>query len=184
MIIVCGLGNPEERYECTKHNIGFIVLEHLAQKLKCEFSQKKFNSKIAELLFHHEKVLFIKPQTYMNRSGEAVKQALSFYKTTPEQLLVIHDEIDFPLGKIKLKFDGGDAGHNGLKSIIEELGIPSFHRLRIGIGRPAMREEVSSYVLSNFLPEHEEKLSEVITQACDEVEKFIERTIVKNKPIC
>ena len=184
MLIICGLGNPGEKYAHTRHNIGFIVLEYLAQKHGFLFTQKKFNSTVAEVSFHDKKILFIKPQTYMNKSGEAVKKTLSFYKSHPEQLLVIHDEIDFPFGKIKLKFDGGDAGHNGLNSIIGELGVPSFHRLRIGIGRPAMKEEVSSYVLSPFLPEQEEKLPEIIDQACTEVEKFIEGTLVKDKPIC
>lgn len=178
MLTICGLGNPGEKYERTKHNIGFVILEHLAHKFDFKFSQKKFNSSMAEVPFHDKKVLFIKPQTFMNRSGEAVEQAVSFYKTDLKQLLVIHDEIDFPFGKIKLKFDGGDAGHNGLKSIIEELGTASFHRLRIGIGRPAMKEEVSSYVLSPFSSELREKLSHVISQACDEIGKFIEGSIV------
>ncbi|HLD75368.1 MAG TPA: aminoacyl-tRNA hydrolase [Bdellovibrionota bacterium] len=178
MLTVCGLGNPGEKYEHTKHNIGFIILEHLAHKFDFKFSQKKFNSSVAEVSIHDKKVLFIKPQTFMNRSGEAIKQSVSFYKTDLKQLLVIHDEIDFPFGKIKLKFDGGDAGHNGLNSIIEELGTASFHRLRIGIGRPAMKEEVSSYVLSPFSSEQEMKLFQVINQACDEIGKFIERSIV------
>jgi len=178
LLTICGLGNPGEKYERTKHNIGFVILEHLAHKFDFKFSQKIFNSSMAEVPFHDKKVLFIKPQTFMNRSGEAVEQAVSFYKTDLKQLLVIHDEIDFPFGKIKLKFDGGDAGHNGLKSIIEELGTASFHRLRIGIGRPAMKEEVSSYVLSPFSSELREKLSHVISQACDEIGKFIEGSIV------
>ncbi len=184
MIVVCGLGNPGEKYERTKHNIGFVVLDHLAQKLAFKITHKKFGSLVAEMPFKDRKVLFIKPQTYMNLSGEAVKKALSFYKITTQQLLVIHDEIDFPFGKIKLKYDGGDAGHNGLKSIIEELGTSAFHRVRIGIGRPAMKQEVSSYVLSPFLSDQTEKLLEIINQAGSEVEKFIERTIVKNEPIC
>lgn len=116
----------------------------------------------------------MKPQTFMNNSGEALQEAIHFFGATPQDVLVIHDEIDFPFGKIKMKFSGGHAGHNGLRSIFEHVDTDEFHRLRIGIGRPFTKEDVSDYVLGPFSKEQKQELEDILNRAIGEIEKFIE----------
>lgn len=147
--LVVGLGNPGRQYLKTRHNAGFLFLDDLAAKHHCSFfKETRFDGLFAECIVASQKVLLLKPETFMNRSGQSVGKAARFYKVQPENILVVHDELDFDAGVVRLKFDGGHAGHNGLRDIIAHLGTKQFYRLRIGIGRPANGRPVADYVLS------------------------------------
>jgi peptidyl-tRNA hydrolase, PTH1 family len=147
--LIVGLGNPGQQYEKTRHNAGFLFLDNLASGQSCLWSGKPtFQGLMAECNISGEKVLLLKPQTFMNRSGLSVGKVARYYKIDVEEILVVHDELDFDVGVLKLKKDGGHAGHNGLRDIIANLGSNGFYRLRIGIGRPPMGGVVADYVLS------------------------------------
>ncbi len=176
MKIICGLGNPGSKYAQTRHNVGFRILDEFSKKNKIQVKEKKFHSLIGEICFENKKILLVKPQTYMNHSGQAVREVLQFFKEAPSNLLIIHDELDFPVGRIQLKHNGGHAGHNGLKSIFDEISNDAFYRLRMGIGRPPMKEEVSDYVLSPFSKEQEKELENITTDAIQQIEKFLSLT--------
>ncbi len=148
MKLVVGLGNPGEKYALTRHNIGFMAVDVMVSEFNSQTWQKKFNSLIQSHLIKNSKVLFIKPLTYMNLSGLAVELAMNFYRISSENIVVFHDDIDIPLGAVRLKKGGGHGGHNGLKSIIDKVG-QDFIRVRIGVSRPE-NKDVSNYVLSEF----------------------------------
>ena len=148
MKLVVGLGNPGERYALTRHNVGFMAVDEILSEFTPQTWQQKFNSLIRSHLIENSKVLFIKPLTYMNLSGSAVQLAMNFYRISRENVVVFHDDIDIPLGTVKLKKGGGHGGHNGIKSIIDKVG-QEFIRVRIGVSRPE-NKDVSGYVLSEF----------------------------------
>ncbi|MBK7354365.1 MAG: aminoacyl-tRNA hydrolase [Nitrosomonas sp.] len=148
MKLIVGLGNPGEKYALTRHNIGFVWLQQLAAELKVSFvSEVKFHGLCASGVYQGEPFRLLMPQTYMNASGMATASLCRFYQCNPEQILVIHDELDLSPGIIKLKLGGGSGGHNGLKDIITKIGSNDFWRLRIGIGHPGNRAAVVDYVL-------------------------------------
>ncbi|WP_374087480.1 aminoacyl-tRNA hydrolase [Methylomicrobium lacus] len=148
--LIVGLGNPGRQYEKTRHNAGFLFVDALAQDCGSSFAQaSRFFGEVAECKVGTEKLLLLKPATFMNRSGQAVSALLKYYKLQPEHLLVVHDELDFNPGIVKLKKDGGHAGHNGLRDIIAHLGTKDFYRLRLGIGRPPAGRAVADFVLSS-----------------------------------
>lgn len=154
--LIVGLGNPGREYESTRHNVGFWWVDELAREQKLSFkSETKFHGLTARGQFHGQEVLLLKPQTFMNHSGRSVGALALFYKILPNEILVVHDELDLPPGVAKLKTGGGHGGHNGLKDIIAHLGVKDFWRLRIGIGHPGERTEVSNYVLND--PRREER---------------------------
>jgi PTH1 family peptidyl-tRNA hydrolase len=147
--LIVGLGNPGRQYEKTRHNAGFLFLDAVAQKLGCAWSnESRFQGLFAEGCVANGKVMLLKPDTFMNRSGQSVGKLARYYKLLPEEILVVHDDLDFNPGVAKLKKDGGHAGHNGLRDIIAHLGSKEFYRLRIGIGRPAAGKIVTDFVLS------------------------------------
>ena len=148
MKLVVGLGNPGEKYALTRHNIGFMAVDVIVNEFNSRTWQKKFNSLIRIHAIENSKILFIKPLTYMNLSGLAVQLAMNFYRISRENVVVFHDDIDIPLGTIRLKKGGSHGGHNGLKSIIDKVG-QDFIRVRIGVSRPETKD-VSHYVLSEF----------------------------------
>lgn len=150
MKIIFGLGNPGDKYRTTKHNIGFMVVDELAKSLDLTFNQTKFKSLYAEGRIGTEKVIIVKPQTFMNLSGESVQPWLDFYRLEKEDMLVIYDDMDLEVGKIRLRLKGGSGGHNGIKSIIQHVGGQVFNRIRVGIGRPYPTQSVVSHVLSQF----------------------------------
>lgn len=170
MILICGLGNPGYEYSNTRHNIGFSFIDYLAKSMLGDsFSYKsKFNSDLVSHVFNEEKIILAKPQTYMNNSGHSVVQISHFYKIKAENIIVIHDELDLPYGKIKTKFSGSNAGHNGLKDIDNKIG-DNYHRIRIGIDHPRNLEnkaiKVSDYVLQNFSKEQQSSLNDVYIEA-------------------
>ena len=162
MRLIVWLWNPGKQYEKTRHNVGFVVLDSFVQRheLGTFIYDNKYKGETFQATVEGEKVIFLKPQTFMNLSWESISAVANFYKIAPEDILVIHDDIDLPVGKIQLKLGGSSAGHNGLKSTIEKLWSPDFWRLRIGVDRPANQNDVADYVLSTFKPEEKELLAE------------------------
>ncbi len=148
--LIVGLGNPGRQYEKTRHNAGFLFLDTLAMELGCTWiNESRFQGLYTEGSIANFKVMLIKPDTFMNRSGQSVGKIARYYKLLPEEILVVHDELDFNPGVVKLKKDGGHAGHNGLRDIIAHLGSKDFYRLRLGIGRPPAGKVVVDFVLSS-----------------------------------
>ena len=167
MYLIIGLGNPGSRYQYTRHNIGFMVLEKIAAQWEVDLKQKSFDAlwnrgKIAGI-----KVLLALPQTYMNLSGNVARKLLAYFKVDVSNLIVIHDDLDLPLGTVRLKSGGGDAGHKGLKSIITCLGSADFMRVRMGIGKPADRTPVEDYVLQKFNSDESTLLQQIIKSASE-----------------
>jgi peptidyl-tRNA hydrolase, PTH1 family len=149
MRLVVGLGNPGSRYARNRHNIGFMAVDAIARRHGCPGFRSRFKGELAEVSVAGERRLLLKPQTFMNASGESVAAAAQFFKILPSEILVIHDEIDLRPGKLRVKLGGGNAGHNGLRSIDAFLG-PDYWRARIGVGHPGVKELVQPYVLRNF----------------------------------
>jgi PTH1 family peptidyl-tRNA hydrolase len=148
--LIVGLGNPGRQYEKTRHNAGFLFLDTLADQLGCTWvNESKFQGIFAQGKIASTPVMLLKPDTFMNRSGQSVGKVARYYKLQPEEILVVHDELDFNPGIVKLKKDGGHAGHNGLRDIIAHLNSNQFYRLRIGIGRPPAGKVVADFVLSS-----------------------------------
>ena len=171
--LIAGLGNPGSDYENTRHNIGFCAAERAAERLGVKIGKKKFRSLCTEAMRSDDKLLIIKPQTFMNASGEALREARQFYGIDLERIIVIYDELDLPLGNVRVKRAGGSAGHNGIKSIIESLGSGEFPRVRIGIGRPYGKKEARDHVLSGFSRDERETAAEMVEVAVDAVFEII-----------
>ena len=165
--LIVGLGNPGKRYEPTRHNIGFMVLEKLAARVEIELRSKSFNALWGKGVLAGKNILLAKPQTFMNLSGTAVSQLQSFFKTDISKLIVIHDDLDLPFGAIKLKAGGGTAGHKGLASIGTNLGSSEFMRVRLGIGKPVDKSRIEGYVLEPFDKEEQNLLPEIISKAAE-----------------
>jgi peptidyl-tRNA hydrolase, PTH1 family len=153
LYLLAGLGNPGAKYEATRHNIGFLALDYLAARHGCQFSESRWQALVSKAVLWGEPVLLAKPQTFMNASGRAVAGIASFFKIPAERIIVVHDELDLPLGRAKIVIARGAGGHNGIRSIITELGTTGFCRIRAGIGRPEDPLSVTHYVLSEFGPE-------------------------------
>lgn len=166
MKMIVGLGNPGKQYETTRHNVGFIVLDLVADKIGAEVKERKNNGFIGEVFFQGEKVLLVKPQTYMNLSGQCVGELARYYKIDNRDILVISDDLSLPLGTMKLRPKGSSGGHNGLKSLIAHLGGDDFPRLKIGIGHGGS-EGVIEHVLGNFPADEWQKLTEIMAKAAD-----------------
>lgn len=150
MYLIVGLGNPGQQYTGTRHNVGYMMLDHLARENNLSFTESKWKGLIARGETWDKPVLLIKPETFMNLSGMAVVQAANYYKITPEKIVVIHDDLDLDLGRIKMASGGGDGGHKGIRSIVEQLGTRDFARLKIGIGRPPEPVPPEKFVLGRF----------------------------------
>ena len=171
--LVVGLGNPGKEYEGTRHNVGFAVVDRVAGRLECSFRNKlRFTAQVAEAAGVAGKVVLVKPQTYMNRSGQTVAAMLGWLKLTPVEMLVVVDDADLPLRQIRLRVAGGSGGHNGMRSILEALGgNEEFPRLRVGIGRSGpVGQDIAGHVLSRFAAAEREAAVEVIAAAAAAVE--------------
>ncbi|TDJ08937.1 MAG: aminoacyl-tRNA hydrolase [Deltaproteobacteria bacterium] len=175
--LIVGLGNPGLEYEYTRHNIGWLALDCLENSIPLIWKEK-FKGLYAQATVGGEKAYFLKPQTYMNLSGESVQALCQFFKVPRQNILVIHDEVDLPFGTLTLKNSGGLAGHNGLKSIAQLMGGQDFLRLRMGIGRP-LHGSVSSYVLSSFSSEDEIILEDYLSGAADAIKIYLEKGFEK-----
>jgi PTH1 family peptidyl-tRNA hydrolase len=176
--LIAGLGNPGPKYQWTRHNAGFMVLDRFSRDTGIPINRKVFSGLFGEGTFQGTRLLLLKPQTFMNLSGRSVAAALNFHKIPIEDLIVIHDDLDIQFGRVRLKDGGGHAGHNGLRSLMQELGSGSFVRLRIGINRP-LHDDAADYVLSNFPADELEKLPLILDCATELLKLVIEEGLVK-----
>jgi len=174
MILVVGLGNPGKEYAQTKHNVGFLVVDEIGKRAGIKLNKKKFQGTFGEGFLRRNKLLLLNPETYMNRSGEAVRSAVEFYKLQTENIMVLQDEMDLPAGRIRIKKGGGSAGHNGIKSIISHLKDKEFIRIRIGIGKPLSKSKAVKHVLSGFNENESEVIKSSILIAADAIEDIIQ----------
>ena len=172
-ILFVGLGNPGEKYKNNRHNVGFMALDCLSAFYKFGRSRTKFLGRTAMGSLEERKLICIKPQTFMNESGRAVREASNFYKIGPERIIVFHDELDLPFGQVRVKKGGGHAGHNGLKSIDENIGI-EYYRIRIGISHPGDKDKVTNHVLSDLSKEDVEILQKILTSIAENISYLIE----------
>jgi PTH1 family peptidyl-tRNA hydrolase len=175
--LIIGLGNPGRKYAGNRHNVGFQCLDRLAEAWGLSFSRRKHKALIAQGEIAGLKVILAKPQTFMNLSGEAVERLARFYQAAPENILVIYDDLDLPVGKIRLRPEGGSGGHKGMKSIIEHLGTNGFPRLRVGIGRPSHGDPVD-YVLGGFTSDDQFAMDEAYERVVSAVELWLAEGIV------
>ena len=177
MNLIVGLGNPGLKYARNRHNVGFMVLDRLARAEHAEFQRQRFNAKLTEIKLDGKRVLLAKPQTFMNLSGTAVAKLAGFYQLPHSSLLIVYDDLDLPLGRLRLRAEGSSGGHHGMESIINALGsdIP---RLRIGIGRPDPEHDVG-HVLGNFHDDEQVLLDDVLTRAENGLRVWVRDGIVK-----
>lgn len=188
MIVMVGLGNPGNQYAYTRHNIGFMALDDIAERHGFSPFKQKFNALVAEGRIGNRKVVGLKPQTYMNRSGQAVGEAIRFYKVPTPDVFVFYDDLDLAPGKIRVKRGGGAGGHNGLRSIDQHIG-PDYWRVRMGIGHPGDKDRVTGYVLSNFAQKDEDWLDPLFEAVADAAphlvdgapEKFMTQVALKTR---
>ena len=175
MKIIAGLGNPTRKYEGTRHNIGFTVIDALAQEYNINMNEKKFKAICGKGMIGGEKVLLLKPQTYMNLSGESIIEAVNYYKCDPEEdLIVIYDDIDLDVGRLRVRAKGSAGGHNGMKNIILHLGTDVFARIRVGVGAKPKEYDLADYVLGHFPKEEMEAIDEGRQHACKAASIIIE----------
>lgn len=173
MKLVVGLGNPERKYEGTRHNIGFVVLATLAHRCGASRPKAGFQGEVVEAAIRGEKVLLLCPTTYMNRSGASVQAAVAFYKLPLEEMLVVCDDLNLPLGRIRIRPEGSTGGQKGLADIVRRLGSQEFPRLRVGIGQPPERWDAADYVLSKFTKEEQEEVDLAVQRAADAVTAWV-----------
>ena len=173
MYLIAGLGNPGKQYFATRHNIGFSAIDYISQKHNIDVSKIKFKGLRGEGKIESEKVLLLKPSTFMNLSGESIGEAASFYKIPPENIIVIHDDISLPVGTLRIRTKGSAGGHNGLKSIIAHLNSEAFPRMKIGVGAPEPEKDLADYVLGKISKAEQETLFKILERVCDAVSEFI-----------
>jgi PTH1 family peptidyl-tRNA hydrolase len=176
MLLIVGLGNPGARYAGTRHNVGFETVDLLARRHSASFA-RKFRGQYAVVQLSGEGVVLLKPMTFMNDSGESVAAAARWFKLEPARVLVIHDDMDLALGKLRLRPRGSSGGHRGVESVIRHLGTTEFPRLKIGIGRPPAGMDPVEYVLSRFTPEERAIIDQTIARAADAIEFLVTHTI-------
>ncbi len=173
MYLVVGLGNPGREYQANRHNLGFMVADELLARGRGSAPRAKFGAELAEIAIGSERVLLCKPMEFMNVSGQAVARAATFWKVPVANTIVVHDELDVPFGRIKLAAGGGAGGHNGIRSIIADLGDPGFARVRVGIGRPAPGRDGADYVLGDFSRAEAKELPDLVALAAEAVESIV-----------
>jgi PTH1 family peptidyl-tRNA hydrolase len=171
--LIVGLGNPGAEFRHNRHNVGFLLLDCLADRLGESFSRIESNSLLTKAKYQDKRLLLAKPQTFMNLSGQAIGRLVKYYKIPLESLLIVYDDVDLPLESIRIRPNGGSGGHKGVASIIERLGTNDFPRLRLGIGRPPGRKNAAAHVLQNFTKEENEFLEVTLERAVDSVLVFV-----------
>ncbi|MEW6145596.1 MAG: aminoacyl-tRNA hydrolase [Thermodesulfobacteriota bacterium] len=179
MILVVGLGNPGSEYASTKHNLGYLTVDEIGKRAGVDLKKKKFKGVYGEGALNNDKLILLKPETYMNRSGESVSSAASFYNIPAENIIIVHDELDLPAGTVRIKAGGGSAGHKGITSVMNELGSGDFVRVRIGIGKPKRKSGTVSHVLSKFNKAESEVARESVLRAADAVFEIIQEGLQK-----
>jgi peptidyl-tRNA hydrolase, PTH1 family len=175
--LIVGLGNPGRDYKKSRHNLGFMTLDKLAERLDVRFTRVQNKTLVTDARYAERRLVLAKPQTYMNLSGQAVGSLVRFYKIPIEQFMVVYDDIDLPTGSLRMRPGGGSGGHRGLKSIIQGLGSEEFPRLRLGVGRPPGRLDPANYVLQNFDRTDGDLIVEVLNLASDAILEFIKEGI-------
>lgn len=173
MKLIAGLGNPGIRYRFSRHNMGFLVLDRLADRHRVSMDQQRFGASFGKGSISGHSVLLVTPQDYMNLSGIAIRKFFDYYRMARADVVIVHDDLDLPFGTIRMKADGGSAGHKGLISIIDHLGDGDFNRIRLGIGRPGRREMVEGHVLSPFSAEEMNGLPQVIDTAAEMLTEWL-----------
>ncbi|MFB9324364.1 aminoacyl-tRNA hydrolase [Paenibacillus aurantiacus] len=180
---IVGLGNPGTQYAGTRHNVGFMAIDEMARRHGISVTQSKFKALVGEGHIAGTKVALIKPMTYMNLSGETIRAYMDFYKASLSDLIVVYDDLDTEIGKIRLRYQGSAGGHNGIKSIIQHTGTQTFDRIRMGISRPNPGQNIADYVLSNFPKSEHDKLAGMVVETCDAMEfaltNSFEKTMAK-----
>lgn len=178
--MVVGLGNPDRKYTLTRHNSGFLCIDMLAEKLNFRVDKLKFKSLIADTTINGHRLIVMKPQTYMNNSGEAVRECANFYKIKPENIIVIYDDISLDVGKLRIRRKGTDGGHNGIKSIIYHLNSDQFPRIKVGCGKkPHPDYNLADWVLSEFKKDEQKLLEPALENACKAIELLLDNQIDK-----
>ena len=178
MKLIVGLGNPGDYYSGTRHNVGFMVMSALAKQIGTSFTKKENNSRTAHGTINGTSVILARPQTYMNNSGESVKALMHKYKIEKQDLIVVHDDMDLPLAKLRIRNGGSSGGHKGINSIIARIGSPDFARIKIGIGHPAHEaNEVIDYVLEKFSADEKKLLDETIDKTCKAIIDIVDNGI-------
>ena len=174
MYLIAGLGNPGKEYETTRHNVGFMTIDCLADRLRCDVTTRKFLGFVGSGYIGGEKVILLKPQTYMNLSGESIRAAADFYKLDPEQeLLVVYDDISLEPGRIRVRAKGSAGGHNGIKNIIAHTGTQAFARIKVGVGEKPAGWDLADYVLGHFSKEERIKVEEAFADAIQAAEMIL-----------
>ncbi len=174
-VLIVGLGNPGQEYVGTRHNVGFDVIDRLSSEWKIDLNKSSYESLWGKGRWEGKDVILQKPQTFMNLSGRSVSPLMSFFKLMPGRLLVVHDDLDLTMGRVKPGYDSRAAGHRGIASIIELLGTQGFHRLKLGIGRPTEKGSVSDFVLSRFEKSEKESLEMMLAQAVSEAQGWLQK---------
>lgn len=167
MKLIVGLGNPGSKYQATRHNVGFITLDEIAFQEKISFDKTQFEADTAEFFLNGEKIILAKPQTFMNESGRSIGPLMTYYNIGVEDIVVIYDDLDLPIGRIRLREKGSAGGHNGIKSLIAHLGTQEFNRIKVGIDRPKSGQEVVAYVLSTFPKNTHEDMLQAVKKAAE-----------------
>ena len=176
--LVVGLGNPDKKYENTRHNCGWLAIDHIAEKRNCRVNKIKFKSFVGECNVRGRRAMLMKPTTYMNNSGQAVVEAMNFYKIPPENVIVIFDDVSLPVGKMRIRSKGSDGGQKGMRSIIYLSGKDTFPRIKIGIGaKPNPEWELADWVLSRFTKDEQKALTEMFDNANDAIDLMAEGRI-------
>ncbi len=173
MWLIAGLGNPGKKYLLTRHNVGFMAIDYYLNNIGSPPEKKEHKSLTYSFMLENEKVIMAKPQTYMNDSGDAIQALTHFYKIPPEKVIIIHDEVELPFQQMKLQFKRGHGGQNGIRDIHQKLGTPAYDRIRVGVGRPDGKKDVSAHVLSPFNKDEQSQLPDVLERVSDGIETLI-----------
>ncbi|AAP07154.1 Peptidyl-tRNA hydrolase [Bacillus cereus ATCC 14579] len=179
MKLIVGLGNPGREYELTRHNIGFMAIDELAKRWNISLNEQKFKGVFGAGFVNGEKVILLKPLTYMNLSGESIRPLMDYYKIDVEDFVVMYDDLDIPVGKLRLRMKGSAGGHNGVKSTISHLGTQEFQRIRMGIDRPKNGMKVVDYVLGRFTSEEIPDVNHSIEKAADACEEWLNKPFLQ-----
>lgn len=179
MKLIVGLGNPGREYELTRHNIGFMAIDELAKRWNISLNEQKFKGVFGAGFVNGEKVILLKPLTYMNLSGESIRPLMDYYKIDVEDFVVLYDDLDIPVGKLRLRMKGSAGGHNGVKSTISHLGTQEFQRIRMGIDRPKNGMKVVDYVLGRFTSEEIPDVNHSIEKATDACEEWLNKPFLQ-----
>lgn len=177
MYVVVGLGNPGKKYDVTRHNIGFEVIDEMARTNQIKMTKVKFKALVGEGQIHGEKVILMKPQTFMNLSGQAVREVMNFYQLDMDRLIVVYDDIDLDVGKLRIRKKGSGGSHNGMRNILLQMKDENFPRVRVGVGRPQGHQALADYVLAKFSSQEQKVLVPIVMDSVSAIELMIKEDV-------